>query len=353
MNVLIDASKQYDVIIERGILKNAGNICAKYIPLSNALIITDDKVAPLYLETLKASLLEAGYKVNTFIFKNGEKSKNIDTFSEVLNYMAELKMTRKDVIFALGGGVCGDLSGFSAASYLRGIKFVQVPTTFLAAVDSSVGGKTGINLKSGKNLAGAFHQPSLVLCDCDTFKTLEGSVFSDGVAEAIKSGIIADEKLFSMFLTDEYKEKIDFAVSSCVKIKGNIVKNDEFEGGMRKLLNLGHTVGHAVEKCSGYETSHGHAVAIGMAIVSKAAQKQGISKAGTADSIISALKNCNLPISCDFSADELTKVILNDKKRIGDYVTFIVPEKIGSCVMHDVHIDDICNFISLGMEETK
>jgi len=312
-------------------------------------LITDDIVDGYYGKTCEDSLKEAGFKVNKFVFKHGENSKTIDTFSDILNYMAELKMTRKDVIFALGGGITGDISGFAAASYLRGIKFIQIPTTFLAAVDSSVGGKTGINLKSGKNLAGAFHQPSAVLCDCDTFKTLPEDVFADGVAEAIKSGIIKDASLFEKFENGSYREEIDSVTESCVKIKGYVVENDEFEGGMRKLLNLGHTAGHAIEKCSDYNISHGHAVSIGMAIVSRAAEKSGLCDIGISDKIINTLKKCNLPVSCKYSAEELTAVMLNDKKRVKDTVTFVIPETIGNCKMHDVHVDDICKFISLGM----
>lgn len=351
MNISIKASTPYEVIIERGILKKAGKISTQYVKPCNALIITDDKVGPLYLDTLKKTLEENGFSVNTYTFKNGEQSKNIDTFADILNYMAELKMTRGDVIFALGGGVTGDLSGFSAASYLRGIKFIGVPTTFLAAVDSSVGGKTGINLKSGKNLAGAFHQPSLVLCDPDTFNTLPENVFADGVAEALKSGIIADSELFNMFLNGSFLENIERVVSACIKIKGQIVESDEFESGARKLLNLGHTVGHAVEKCSDYSITHGHAVAIGMAIVARAAEKANLLEDGTCKKILNALKMCNLPTSCSFSEDELCEVILNDKKRKGDFVTFVIPERIGKCVLKDISVCDIKNFISLGMEE--
>lgn len=351
MKVRINVSEPYDVVIERGLLKNVGKAALDYIPVSNALIVTDDNVDKLYGNICEDSLKEAGFNTHKFVFPHGEASKNINTFSDILNCMAELKMTRKDVIFALGGGVTGDLSGFAAASYLRGIKFVQIPTTFLAAVDSSVGGKTGINLKSGKNLAGAFHQPAVVLCDCDTFETLPDEVFADGVSEAIKSGIIKNSSLFSKFTDGTYKENIDDVTESCVRIKGYVVENDEFEGGMRRLLNLGHTAGHAVEKCSGYKISHGHAVAIGMAIVAKAAEKTGLSKEGTANKIIETLKKCNLPVSCDYTADDLTKVMLNDKKRVKNHVTFVIPETVGNCIMHDVNVDDICKFISLGMGE--
>lgn len=351
MKIRINVGTPYDVVIKRGILKNIGSEALKYISPSNALIVTDDIVDSLYGKTCEESLKNAGFNVNKFVFKNGEKSKNIDTFSDILNCMAELKMTRKDVIFALGGGVVGDISGFCAASYLRGIKFIQIPTTLLAAVDSSVGGKTGINLKSGKNLAGAFHQPTAVFCDCDTFKTLPEEVFSDGVSEAIKSGIIANKELFDIFKEGEYIKNIDKVVESCVKIKGYVVENDEFESGMRKLLNLGHTVGHAVEKCSSYEISHGHAVSIGMAIVALAAEKNGIAPKGLSAEIVDTLKKCNLPVSCNFSAEELTDVMLNDKKRVKNHVTFVIPTEIGSCQMHDVEITYICKFISQGMEK--
>lgn len=349
MQIKVNASIPYDVIIQRGILEKAGEFARGKIKSLNALIITDDIVDKLYAQTLENSLKNEGFNTHKFVFKNGEASKSIDTFAEILNFMAELKMTRDDVIFALGGGVCGDLSGFAAASYLRGIRFIQIPTTLLAAVDSSVGGKTAVNLKSGKNLAGAFHQPSMVLCDPDTFKTLPQETFSDGVSEAIKTGIIKDASLFAKFSDGSYTEKIEDIIYSCIKIKGYIVENDEFEGGIRKLLNLGHTVGHAIEKCSKYEISHGHAVSIGMAIVAKAAEKSGLSEEGTSLKITETLKKCSLPVSCSFTTDELTAVMLSDKKRIGNSVTFILPESIGNCIMHDINIDNIKDFLSLGM----
>ena len=351
MKIRINASESYDVLIERGLLKNIGNKASEYIPPCNALIITDDNVDKLYADICETSLKDAGYNVHKFVFTHGEESKTIDTFADILNYMAELKMTRKDVIFALGGGITGDISGFAAATYLRGIKFIQIPTTLLAAVDSSVGGKTGINLKSGKNLAGAFHQPSAVFCDPDTFKTLPEDIFSDGVSEAIKSSIINVPSLFEKFEDGTFSDEIDSVTESCIRMKGYIVENDEFESGMRRLLNLGHTAGHAIEKCSNYEISHGHAVSIGMAIVSRAAEKSGLCEIGLSDKIINTLKKCNLPTSCKYNAKELTEVMLNDKKRIKNSVTFVVPQKIGSCIMHDVDVDDICRFISLGLEE--
>lgn len=344
----IYASNEYDVIISRGILDKCGELIEEIIPKCRVAIISDDVVFPMYGNIVKKSLENSGYDVVSYIFENGEKSKNIRTYTNILEFLAENHLTRTDIVIALGGGVCGDMAGFAAATYLRGIKFVQIPTTLLAAVDSSVGGKTGINLEAGKNLAGAFCQPSIVICDSDTLKTLPADTFSDGVSEAIKCGMIRDKELFEK-MGGDFSENIEDVIASCVTIKSQVVASDEFDKGERQLLNFGHTVGHAIEKCSNFSITHGHAVAIGMVIITKAAEKLGLCQYGTYDALEDTLKKCGLPVTCRFSAEELYNVTLSDKKRAGDSVTLVVPEKTGKCVLHKVKTDELLEYIKKGL----
>ncbi|MEI6579117.1 MAG: 3-dehydroquinate synthase, partial [Eubacteriales bacterium] len=259
--------KSYDVLIGSRMLKNAGDILRDYFSPCSVVIVTDDNVDALYGETVQYSLTCSGFNTSKFVFKHGEHSKNLSVYAKALEFMAQNSLTRSDMVVALGGGVTGDLAGFAAASYLRGVRFVQMPTTLLAAVDSSVGGKTGVNLDAGKNLAGAFWQPSLVLCDCDTLNTLPDDILADGIAEAIKYGMIRDKELFEMLEFGDCISNPEACVARCVTIKGNIVAKDEFDNGERQLLNFGHTLAHSIEKLSDYKISHGHAVAIGMVIV--------------------------------------------------------------------------------------
>lgn len=344
--VHITASKEYDVIIEKGILENCGSLISEILPKGKTVIVSDDKVYSIYGETVKKSLENSGFLVETFTFPNGETSKNIETYTKILEFLAEKELTRSDFIVALGGGVTGDMAGFSAATYLRGIKFVQIPTTFLAAIDSSVGGKTGVNLDAGKNLVGAFHQPSLVICDTDTFKTLDEKTFADGTSEAIKYGMIKEPVLLEKLAGDF---DIDEVVELCVKIKRDVVAKDEFEHGERKLLNFGHTIGHGVEKCSNYTITHGHAVAIGMSIITKAAEAFGICKMGMSKSLDALLEKCGLPNKCPYSAEELYSVALSDKKRSGDFITLVLPKNEGECILNTITVAKLLEYIKKGI----
>ena len=344
--VHVNASCEYDVLIGKNILEDSGKLIGEIFKKGKTAIISDDKVYSIYGETVKNSLCENGFSVETFVFPNGEKSKNISTYTKILEFLAEIGLTRSDFIVALGGGVTGDMAGFAAASYLRGIKFVQIPTTFLAAIDSSVGGKTGVNLDAGKNLVGAFHQPSLVICDTDTFKTLDEKTFADGTAEAIKYGMIKEPELLEKLSGDFDIEEV---VEICVKIKRDIVKVDEFEGGVRKLLNFGHTIGHAVEKCSGYSITHGHGVAIGMSIITKATEEFGICDSGMSKSLDGLLEKCGLPSKCPYTADELYKVALSDKKRSGGFITVVLPKVWGECILNTITVEKLLEYIKKGI----
>ncbi len=343
--VIVRASTEYAILIGRGLLAQAGAEIAKRIRPCKAAVITDTTVEKLYAEQVEKSLAEAGFSTCRFAFPAGEGSKHIGTLSEILEFLAEEEVTRQDIIVALGGGVTGDMAGFAAAVYQRGIRFVQVPTTFLAAVDSSVGGKTAIDLKAGKNMAGAFYQPHLVLCDVDTLDTLPEETFADGIAETLKYGVIGDEDLFKKTASGDFRNNLEEIIETCVKMKRDIVMEDEFDTGLRQLLNLGHTLGHAIEKKSGFTLTHGHAVAIGMHLIAKAAEEKGLAEAGLAEKIKVALENNNLPVSTMYTAEEITKGVLKDKKRRGGEISFVFPTKIGHCEIVKIPVDEVTELV--------
>ena len=347
--IKVKASRAYDIIIGEDILSKTGPLCREVLGAGRVCVVTDTNVEPLYYDTVRASLWGAGFEVIKFTIPAGEASKSTASLVELLEFMAENRLTRSDCMVALGGGVVGDLCGFAAAVYLRGIKFVQVPTTLLAAVDSSVGGKTAVDLRAGKNLAGAFHQPSLVICDYKTLDTLPPKVFADGCAEVIKYGVINDRELFDA-LKGGIRSDLENIIAQCVINKANIVEDDEFDLGNRQLLNLGHTVGHAIELCSGLEISHGSAVAIGMVIVMRSAIKQGLCPTEALTELISLLKQEDLPTSCSFTASELAEAALGDKKRAGSNITLVVPFGIGDSRLIRTPVSELEEFIAKGLE---
>ena len=261
--VTVSASRPYAVHIGGGLLDRAGELLAGATKSRRCAVVTDSAVGPLYGDRVLAALERAGFAPLLFTFPAGERSKNLSTYGQILDFFAKNRLTRSDLAVALGGGVTGDMAGFAAATYQRGVDYVQIPTTFLAASDSSVGGKTAVDLAEGKNLVGAFWQPRLVICDTDTFRTLPGEVFDDGAAETVKHGLIADRDFLRLLMTGDLRERIDDVVRRNVEIKAAVVAEDEFEGGRRKILNFGHTLGHAIEQLSGFAITHGHAVARG------------------------------------------------------------------------------------------
>jgi 3-dehydroquinate synthase len=347
--ITVNASKTYDILIGAELLDNVGFTIKKTAGGQTAAIITDDNVSALYGKRLADTLENNGYRVVQYIFPHGEASKNADTFLSVLNFLAEEKFSRADIVIALGGGVTGDLAGFAASCYMRGIKLVQIPTTLLAMVDSSVGGKTAINLSAGKNLAGAFYQPELVVCDISLLSTLTAEAFRDGCAEIIKYGVLADEKLFNSLEMPINKQSED-VITRCAEIKRDIVAEDEFERGSRKLLNLGHTIGHAIESLSGYEISHGRAVAAGMAVETRIAVRMGMCEANCLQDILEMLRRYELSANTSYEADKLAKACLSDKKRDGGSLTMILPVKIGKCVLKEVPVNELESLIRLGLE---
>lgn len=339
--IKVNASKEYDVVIGAGLLPSLGERCAGLLGESRAVIVTDSNVAPLWLDKTKTSLERAGIKTIDFVFPAGEDSKCKETLFELLEFMAENRLTRSDFAVALGGGVTGDMTGLAASLYLRGIEFVQVPTTLLAAVDSSVGGKTAVNLTAGKNLMGAFYQPSLVLCDTDTLSTLPESEFANGMAEVIKYGVIFDKELFDKVCGGDVKSDMEKIIARCVELKRDVVSKDEFDKGDRQLLNFGHTMAHSIEKCSNFEIPHGNAVAIGMVIAAKASSALGWSDEDCTERIIEANKNNKLPCECDYAPHDLADAALSDKKRAGGTITFVVPKVMGECVLKKVPVEEL------------
>lgn len=347
--VTVSASKKYQVVIGSGLLSEAGNYISALKAPGKAAIISDSNVWPLYGAAAENSLQKAGFDVYHYCFHAGESSKNAETYLNILNFLAENQITRSDVVVALGGGVVGDITGFASATYLRGISYIQVPTTLLAMVDSSVGGKTAIDLPAGKNLVGAFYQPSLVLCDTDVLTSLPTDIFRDGCAEVIKYGILYDAELFTHLKENGLSFDRETVIARCVALKRDVVSEDEFDTGARQKLNLGHTFGHAVEKESNFSVSHGQAVAIGMAMIARAACKNKLCQEGTLSDILTVLDRFGLPCYTEYSADKLYAAALSDKKRSGGTVNLIIPQKIGACRIYPTPIAQLRSFIKEGL----
>lgn len=347
--ITVHASRVYDILIGRGLLPRMGSLIAAQVKGRSACLVSDSNVWPLHGAAAVKSLEEAGFAVHTFVFPAGEESKNAQTYLSLLSFLAQRQLTREDCLVALGGGVTGDLTGFAAATYLRGVPYVQVPTTLLAAVDSSVGGKTAIDLPEGKNLAGCFYQPSLVLCDIRTLKTLPQEVFLEGCAEVIKYGILYDRPLFDYLKQEGMGFDREQVIRRCVELKRNVVARDEFDTGARMQLNLGHTVGHAIEAESGFTVSHGHAVAMGTAIVSRAAAKNGLLPQEAAQTIEEALGVFRLPTATAYPAEALSQHMLSDKKRAGARVNFIVPRAVGRCEILPIPVEQLTDFVGSGL----
>lgn len=347
--IKVSTAKEYLVKIGEGLLSALGTEVSSVCKIGTAAIISDTNVFPLYGQIAQKALEESGYRVVTYIMPAGESSKNGNTYLDILNFLALQQITRSDCIIALGGGVVGDMAGFVAATYLRGIAYIQVPTTLLAAVDSSVGGKTAIDLPAGKNLSGAFYQPKLVLCDICTLNTLPEDIFRDGCAEVIKYGILYDMALFSHLEEHKMAFHREYVISRCIELKRDVVMEDEFDTGARMRLNLGHTLGHGVEAKSNYQVSHGKAVAIGIAIVSRYAHRNGICNINDANRILSLLNSFSLPTAYDCTAQELYHFALSDKKRNGNEIQLIIPERIGYCRIQSIPISELKFFIEAGL----
>ena len=348
----VDLGKHaYDIEIGAGLLPTVGAKVAALVPKAQrAVIVSDTNVAPLYGETLKRSLNEAGLPTTIVTIEAGEQSKNMQVLSQVLEQIAESGLTRSDVLVTLGGGVVGDLGGFAAASFMRGIAFVQVPTSLLSQIDSSVGGKVAVDLKAGKNLAGAFYQPKGVFIDTNLLSTLPVRFLHDGLAEAIKYGCIQDANLFEKIAgyadDSELLADIGSVVATCCAIKARIVEEDEFDTGLRGILNFGHTLGHAVEQHYAYgEYTHGEGVAIGMYQITKRTEEMGMTPAGTAEKIADVLKKYNLPIEAGVEKALLIDTMAKDKKKSGNTITLIVLDELGNGRLHKINWQEVPNYL--------
>lgn len=347
--VSVNASSAYPVYIGGGLLEKAGELVAASACSRTCAVVTDTTVGPLYAAQVCRSLQDAGITVRFYAFPAGERNKNLGTYGAILEFLAENKLTRSDFLVALGGGVVGDMAGFAAATYQRGIDYIQMPTTLLAASDSSVGGKTAIDLAAGKNLAGAFHQPKMVICDTGTFRTLPPDAFADGMAETLKHGLIADRDFYRFLMTGDVRGGMDEVVRRNVEIKAAVVGEDEKERGKRKLLNFGHTLGHAIEKCSGYTVAHGRAVAVGMVLASRAAERLGYSPAGTLEQVVRANEMYRLPTECPYTAEQVYDAATGDKKRDGGSIDVVVLERVGQARTVRLDMEGLRTFVEAAL----
>lgn len=360
MRVVEVATKRpYKVHIGCHLLSACGAIVRDAAGGSKACIVSDSNIAPLYMEIVQKSLVENGYRTSSFIFPAGERSKNVITYAALLEHLASHEMTRHDVVIALGGGVTGDLAGFAASTYMRGCKFAQMPTSMLAMVDSSIGGKTAINLSAGKNLAGAFWQPNVVIADVDCLRTLNPEIFSDGCGEIVKHAILSDDSLFSSLedrpltldnlLSDpEFTQKV---IARNIEIKRNIILGDERETGRRKLLNLGHSIGHAVELSEQYKLGHGSCVAIGISLMAKASATRNWCAPDLPNRIEKILGNHGLTTRTSLSASDIVTAASHDKKRTSDHIDIVIPHAIGDCRIRSVSMDDFAHLVESSLRD--
>ena len=336
----VNVQDSYNVLVGSGLLTQSGELIRDVDSrIQKLFIVSDSNVAPLYLEKLRDVLQSAGFEVFSFVFAAGEQSKKLETVGQILGQLAQNAFTRTDALVALGGGVTTDIAGFAASIFLRGIKVFQIPTSLLAQVDASVGGKTGVDLPQGKNLVGAFWQPSLVIIDTSLLATLSDVLFTEGMAEVIKYAFICDKNLFEKLQHKVSKSspELESVVARCVQIKADIVSQDEHDNGLRQLLNFGHTIGHVIEARSNFKVSHGFAVAKGMERISR--------KSDIHEPLVSLLKLYDLPCDDDISADQIIQGVMNDKKKRGGNITIAYVAKIGSGELRTMDLQEFKNYL--------
>ena len=338
--ITVKVKNQYNVLVGSGLLSQSGELIRGVDSrIQKLFMVSDSNVAPLYLEKLRDVLQSAGFEVFSFVFAAGEQSKNLETVGQILGQLAQNAFTRTDALVALGGGVTTDIAGFAASIFLRGIKVFQIPTSLLAQVDASVGGKTGVDLPQGKNLVGAFWQPSLVIIDTSLLASLSDVLFMEGLAEVIKYAFICDKNLFEKLQHKVSKSspELESVVARCVQIKADIVSQDEHDNGLRQLLNFGHTIGHVIEARSNFKVSHGFAVAKGMERICR--------KSDIHDDLVSLLKLYDLPCDDDISADQIIQGVMNDKKKRGGNITIAYVAKIGSGELRTMDLQEFKNYL--------
>lgn len=354
-SIHVNASSQpYDVEVGVGTLDELGERIRAVLGNVRCCVVTETNVGPIYAKRVESSLSSAGLEVTRrVVFPAGESHKTLSTLGSILSALAVRELTRDDVVIALGGGVTGDMAGLAAALYLRGIPVVQVPTSLLAMVDSSVGGKTAVDLPAGKNLVGAFWQPSLVLADVETLSTVPADLFRDSCGEVIKHAVLADAALLDdlcerPLTTDRSAERLSAIVARNVEIKRDVVSADERERGLRQTLNLGHTIGHAIEAASDFSLGHGSCVAAGLCMIARASVRRGWCEPQVAESIVCCVAAHGLPTGTDVDAPALMSYVSHDKKRHGNEVNIVVPRAIGSCEIRRVSLSELQELIELG-----
>ncbi|MFA9423498.1 MAG: 3-dehydroquinate synthase [Sedimentibacter sp.] len=350
LNINLDKNK-YEILMENGIISNAGKEIKKIYQGVNIAVITDENVYEIFGEALEKSLIMNNFNPNFIKVKPGEASKSLDTLKSVYTNLVVQGITRGDLIIALGGGVVGDLAGFAAATYLRGIAYVQIPTSLLAQIDSSIGGKVAVNLEEGKNLVGSFYHPKVVLIDPTALNSLPDKFIKDGLGEAVKYGCIKDEELFNILNNikskEELFENIEDIIFKCCSIKKQAVEMDEKDLGERMLLNFGHTIGHAIEKYYNYENySHGQAISIGMYNITQKSEELGYTEQGTAEKIKMILTNLDINyIMPIVNMDTIRKSVHLDKKNISGNINIILIKEIGNSFIESVPVNNIEKFI--------
>lgn len=346
--IAVNTASSYNVYVGSGLMHRLSDFIASSTSDQKVVIVSDSNVWPIYGDIITKQLSSINLTVFNYIFPAGESQKCAATYLSAVEYLASIQFTRSDLLVALGGGVVGDLTGFIAATYLRGVSYIQIPTSLLAMVDSSVGGKTAIDLPTGKNLIGAFYQPSMVICDIDALSTLPEDIFRDGCAEVIKYGILYDAELFAHLESFGPAFEAQYVISRCIELKRNVVTEDEFDHGERQKLNLGHTIGHGVEARSNFLITHGQAVAIGTAVITKAAKQMGKCSNETLDRILSVLQKFGFSLEIPYPKDEICPYILSDKKRSGGFIRIIIPNTIGSCSILPLSVDKLPSIIEAG-----
>lgn len=347
--ILVKTSRPYKIYIDHGVIDKISDLVG-VDRVRRFVVLTDKNVDRIHFETLERALSKAGSDIYKFVIEPGEDSKSFDNLISLLEFMADKDINSKDVLIAFGGGVVGDLGGFAAAIYRRGIDYIQIPTTLLAQVDSSVGGKTAINLSRAKNMVGAFNQPRAVFCDSQFLHTLADDEFACGMGEVIKYGILFDRDLFIKLMDRErLDDNLEPIIARCIGLKRDIVEEDEFDTGKRQLLNLGHSLAHAIEVLSNHSIKHGQAVAIGTYNVARACARRGNLPSEDLGLIRDAITANNLPLEAPYKLRELMEIIRKDKKRRGDYINEILIRKIGDTYLEQFDFDGLEEFFKNGV----
>lgn len=351
--ITIPATNPYDVIIDKDVLAQSGKLIQEIHSPCKAAVITDANIQHLYATLVLDSLAEQGFEPLLLTIEPTETSKNMQTVLNALKCMAQNHFNKADLIVALGGGVVSDIAGLTASLYMRGIAYVNIPTSFVSAIDASIGGKTGVNMQEGKNLIATIWQPVRVICDLSAFDTLPRECILEGRSEAIKYAIVADASLLDILTQPNYTDHIEEIIERCIQIKQTLLSIDEQGQKERLLLGFGHTFAHSIEVNTRYTIPHGLAVSIGMALAAKISLIKGIASPDVYTTILTALQQADLPVQCPFTSAQLFEPIKNDTKRFGNTITLVLAKAIGNCTLVDVNINEVYALLVQALEESK